>query len=170
MDAAREQASFDDSIRPFTECGGIVDFAAVRLRDDTLLRDATATFMVSGLWGIPVVNDADQYVGTCTLRSIMASVLPAAHGIVSEHLVSGEQPGQPEQSVAERWRRERALRRPIGQILDLEVPSVRLSTALPRLLFVLCRHAPVVPIVSDSGRRLVGVASLDRALRALCAG
>lgn len=164
MDVAQEQGSLGDSIGLFTECGGIVDFAPVRLRDDATLHDAAQIFIGSGLWGIPIVNVSDQYVGTCTLRSIIASALPAARGIAPD-----ERCGPQGQNVAERQRHQRALRRPVGQILDLEVPAVRLSTALPRLLVVLCRRTPMVPIVSDSGRRLVGVASLDRAVRALYA-
>jgi len=44
---------------------------------------------------------------------------------------------------------------------------VRVSTRLPQLLTVLCRRSPLIPIVPDTGMRLLGIASLERAAHAL---
>lgn len=164
MDAADERDIFAAAIEKSIKCREIVDFQPLRLSDDATLDDATRLFLESGLWGIPVVNSNDQYIGTCTLRSLVARALPLARATAL-----GDGLDWARAAGAEEPQRRRVLRRPVAQVLDLEVPAVRISTALPHLLLVLCRQAPVVPIVSDAGRRLVGVASLQRAVRAMYA-
>jgi CBS-domain-containing membrane protein len=165
MDAAHQQELASEVVGLSAEYRAIVDFAPARLRDDATLRDALRLFLASRLWGVPIVNRSGQYIGTCTLRNLVACGLPVRRGV---ELASWLGPPQHSTTVEGR-RREQILGRAVGQNLDLEITAVRLSTALPHLLLVLCRGSPIVPIVSNAGRRLLGVASLDRAMRAIYA-
>jgi hypothetical protein len=60
--------------------------------------------------------------------------------------------------------------RPVAELLDLGVPAVRESISLSQLLLVLSHRTPLVPILAEDGRRLVGVATWERAMRALWRG
>ena len=164
MSATRER-QLEDAAALIPSDDGFIDFEPPCLRQDASLRDAAQRLLETGAWGIAIVDDRDRYLGTCTFRSIVAGTLP----VKLDDGASGERVARAEQSLAQRPRIQATLDRPVTQGLDLEVPAVRLSTALPQLLSVLCRRSPIVPIVSDSGMRLLGVASLTHALRALLA-
>lgn len=140
----------------------IIDFSPRWLPVDANLRDGYQLLVETASWGVPLLDRELHYVGMLTMRSLMAVALPVA---VDDEPV--QTPLAEGAGIAERLRRDRILDRPAAQHLDLEVPVVRLSTRLPQLLAALCRRSPVVPIISDTGMRLVGVASLDRAARAL---
>jgi CBS-domain-containing membrane protein len=163
MDAAEDRWLSSDDSPSLAACRSIIDFKPLRLCEDTTIGDAARLFIGTAVWGIPIVNASEQYVGTCTLRSIIACALPPHSLTAADRLETREQ------DKLEWRRREQARRRPVAQAVDLEVPAIRLSTALRDLLLVLCRRAPIVPIISDSGRRLLGVASLERAVRTLYA-
>lgn len=140
----------------------IIDFSPRWLAADVNLREAHQSLAETASWGVPLLDRDLRYVGMLTLRSLMAVALP---------VVVDDQPVQASLAegagIPERLCRDRILDRPAAQHLDLEVPVVRLSTRLPQLLAALCRRSPVVPIISDTGMRLVGIASLDRAAKAL---
>lgn len=138
---------------------GIVDFSPRWLAADASMRDAHRWLAETVSWGVPLVGRDSCYVGMLTLRSLMTVALPVA---VDDALLQAPLAG-----IFDRLRLDRILDRPAAQHLDLEVPVVRLSTRLPQLLAALCRRSPVVPIISDTGMRLVGIASLDRAAKAL---
>lgn len=125
---------------------GIVDFAPQCLPVDSTLAQADQLLAARGLWGVPLVDTAGDYAGMLTLRSLVAAALPVTLDAAP---------------------RRRLLECAARQFVDLEVPIVRVSTKLPQLLAVLCRRSPLVPIVADSGMRLLGVASLERAARSL---
>lgn len=163
MNAAEDQP-VENIVAAGADENGLIAFEPFCLREDASLREAAQQLIERGAWGIPVVDVAHRYVGTCTLRSIVAGTLPVgadtagaagrvasagAHGLTSPRLRA-------------------SLDRPVTQALDMEVPAVRLSTPWPQLLVVLCRRSPVVPIVTDSGMRLLGMATLRRAVRVLC--
>jgi len=152
----------EDAAASIPSDDGFIDFEPSCLRQDASLRDAAQRLLDTGAWGIAIVDDCGRYVGTCTFRSILAGTLPVS--------INEGRSARAEQGLAVRPRIQATLERPVTQGLDLEVPAVRLSTDLPQLLSVLCRRSPIVPIVSDSGMRLLGVASLTHALRALLAG
>ena len=143
--------NLDLSRKPPGLAADIVDFAAQRLSGDVTVREARQFLAGTGAWGVPLVGQDGDYIGMLTLRSMVGAVLPVAIG---------------EQAV-NRSRLERELDRPAGQLIDLEVPVVRLSTKLPQLIAALCRRAPILPIVSDTGMRFLGIASLERAAHAL---
>jgi CBS domain-containing protein len=143
---------------------GLIDFEPFCLREGASLREAAQQLVERGLWGIAVVDVAQRYVGTCTLRSIVSGTLPVA----ADTAVSAGPVARAGAHGLASPRLRAALDRPVTQALDIEVPAVRLSTPLPQLLVVLCRRSPVVPIVSDSGMRLLGMATLSRAVRVLC--
>jgi CBS domain-containing protein len=165
MSATRER-QLGDAAASIPSDDGFIDFEPPCLRQDASLREAAQRLLETGAWGIAIVDDCGRYVGTCTFRSIVAGTLP----VRIDDGASGERAARAEQSLAVDPRIQATLERPVTQGLDLEVPAIRLSTALPQLLSVLCRRSPIVPIVSDSGMRLLGVASLTHALRALLAG
>ena len=129
-----------------SEDSGVVDLAPQRLPVDATLGDAERLLAEGGLWGVPLVEAGGDYAGMLTLRSLVAAALPDALDTAL---------------------RRRLLDRPAREMIDLEVPVVRVSTKLPQLLAVLCRRSPVVPIVPDCGMRLLGLASLGRAAHAL---
>lgn len=137
----------------------LVDFAARFLPGDATLREARQFLAGTGSWGVPLVDEDANYVGMLTLRSMVAAALPVALG-------GGESPGA-RIPPARPGRLERDLDRPARDVIDLEVPVVRLSTRLPQLISALCRRSPVLPIVSDAGMRFLGIASLERAAHAL---
>lgn len=139
----------------------LIDFSPVRLRDNVGLREVAQVLITSGLWGVPVVDEGDDYVGICTLRSLTACTLPAT---LRDDAAGGAARGI---TPLSHGRLSGALDRSIRQVLDLQVPAIRISTGVPQLLAALCRRSPVIPIVSDIGMRLLGVASLERAVRAL---
>lgn len=143
------------------ECAGIVDFAAQRLSTNATVGDAERLLSGGGLWGVPLVDRDGDYAGMLTVRSLVAAALPA---MVERTPQGGTWPMD---AGPVRLLRRSLLDRPACQLVDLEVPVVRASTKLPQLLAVLCRRAPVVPIVPDTGMRLLGLASLERAARAL---
>lgn len=141
---------------------GLIDYSPRRISADATLHDATRVLVESAAWGVPLVERDDQYVGMLTLRSVVSPVLPV--------VVNGDplrEPGEIARGLIERLRLDHSLDLPARHAIDLEVPVVRLSTKLPQLLAALCRRAPMVPIVADTGMRLVGVASLARAARLL---
>ncbi|HZB90902.1 MAG TPA: CBS domain-containing protein [Stellaceae bacterium] len=161
---ATQPGSCEESAPLVAAGDGIIDFAPPSLGEDVTLREAAAQLVESGALGIAVLDRGGRYLGTCTLRSIVAGALPVmADTAPSELLLRASRPG------AAGSRLRAALERPVTQGLDVEVPVVRLSTSLPHLLIALCRRSPVVPIVSDAGMCLLGMATLPRALRALCA-
>ncbi|MBV8537059.1 MAG: CBS domain-containing protein [Alphaproteobacteria bacterium] len=129
------------------ETAGVIDFVPRRLPAEATLQDALPLLAGTGLWGVPLVDAAGDYSGMLTLRSLVTAALPVALDATSS--------------------RRRLLDRPAREFVDLEVPVVRVSTRLPQLLAVLCRRSPLIPIVPDSGMRLLGVASLERAAHAL---
>jgi len=163
--SAKRERQLEEAAASSPSDDGFIDFEPPRLRQDATLRDAAQRLLETGAWGIAIVDDGGRYVGTCTFRSIVAGTL-----LVKIDDASGERVTRAEQSLALDPRVQATLERPVTQGLDLDVPAIRLSTALPQLLSVLCRRSPTVPIVSDSGMRLLGVASLTHALRALLAG
>jgi len=124
----------------------VVDFAPERLPVDATVEDAVPLLAERGLWGVPLVDSGGDYAGMLTLRSLVVAALPVALDTAP---------------------RRQLLDRPARELVDLEVPVVRVSTRLPQLLAVLCRRSPLIPIVPDSGMRLLGIASLERAARAL---
>lgn len=138
---------------------GIIDFAAQRLSADMPLGEARLALAASGDWGMALVDGDGQYVGMLTLRSIVALSLRTALEDAGGHDAAPGAAGRVRPDLGSAW--------PARQVIDLEVPVVRLSTQLPQLLSALCRRAPVVPIVSDTGMKLLGVASLQRAARVL---
>ena len=146
-----------------TGTDGIIDFAAASLREDATLRDAARLLLSSGQWGVPVVDGQGGYVGTCTLRSILAAALP----VTEESRAAGETIAEPGAWAPTAARLRSALQRPVTQGLDIDVPAIRLGTRLPQLLGVLCRRSPMVPIIADTGVRLLGTASLARSLKTL---
>jgi CBS domain-containing protein len=134
------------------------------LRRDAPLRQAADILVESGAWGVPVVDEGGLYLGLCTTRSILARCLPVSPST----LAPGAGLGYLRHDVSrlrERlcWEADR----PVGELLDLGVPAVRESTSVPQLLLILDRRTPMVPIVSDAGRHLLGVATWERALRAI---
>ncbi len=126
---------------------GVIDFAPQHLSADATLEDVVPLLAGHPRWGVPLVDAAGDYAGMVTLRSLVAAALPVA----------------PDAAPSQR----RLLDRPACEFVDLEVPVVRVSTRLPQLLTVLCRRSPLIPIVPDSGMRLLGIASLERAAHAL---
>jgi CBS domain-containing protein len=128
------------------EAADLVDFAPERLPVDATVEDAVPLLAERGLWGVPLVDSGGDYVGMLTLRSLVVAALPVALDAAP---------------------RRRLLDRPARELVDLEVPVVRVSTRLPQLLAVLCRRSPLIPIVPDTGMRLLGIASLERAAHAL---
>lgn len=143
--------------------GAIIDFEPSWLYEDASFREVIRLFIEGGLWAVPVVSRRNQYLGTVTLRSTMASGLRVPIGGVPRCDPVGS---TSDRAPGHEWF-DGTLERPVYQFFDLEVPAVRLSTALPQLLLVLCRRSPIVPIVSDSDMRLLGTASLGRAVQAL---
>ncbi|HTP84260.1 MAG TPA: CBS domain-containing protein [Alphaproteobacteria bacterium] len=129
------------------EGAGVIDFAPQHLSADATLEDAVPLLAGHALWGVPLVDASGDYAGMVTLRSLVAAALPVALDTA---------PSQ-----------RRLLDRPAREFVDLEVPVVRVSTRLPQLLTVLCRRSPLIPIVPDTGMRLLGIASLERAAHAL---
>ena len=67
-----------DRSRPLAAESPFIDFAPHHVRDDLCLRCAVPLLLSSGLWGMPVVDEDDRYVGICTLRSLTACMLPVA--------------------------------------------------------------------------------------------
>jgi CBS domain-containing protein len=163
MNAASTQDQSCEPPLPVASGDGIVDFAAPRLRESASLLEAARLLLASGAWGVPVVDGEGHYLGTCTLRSIVAAALP----VTEEGRAVGEDIATARAGAPTAARLRGALRRPVTQGLDIEVPAVRLGTRLPQLLAVLCRRSPMVPIIADSGMRLLGTASLRRSLRML---
>lgn len=131
------------SLEEWTE---IVDRAPPRLSVESTVGDAERLLAERGIWGVPLVDAGGDYAGMVTLRSLVTAALPVMLDAVP---------------------RGRLLDRPARELVDLEVPVVRVSTRLPQLLAVLCRRSPLVPIVPDWGMRLLGIASLERAARTL---
>jgi CBS domain-containing protein len=146
------------------EARDFIDLSPHCLPPETSLEAAASLLAEHGLWGAPVVGRHDAYLGTCTVKSILACALP----IAPETVPSGSGLGYLRENVARvRERLRGAIRRRVDDLIDLDVPMVRESTSLPQLLFVLGRRAPMVPIVTDTGGRLVGVVHWERVLRAL---
>lgn len=143
------------------EPASVIDYAPPRLAADTGLLEAARFLTRLRLWGVPLVDGDADYVGMLTLRSLVAVALPVALDTDS----SG-----PAHAALGRLRLDGVLDRPARQLIDLDVPAVRISTKWPQLLTALCRRAPLVPIVSDTGMRLLGVASLARAANLLYRG
>jgi CBS domain-containing protein len=144
-------------------CGpGLIDFAPRKLAAEATLREANSLLAETAAWGVPLLDGDMHYEGMLTLRSLMAVALPV---VMDDGLLHA--PGSEVAALVDRLSRDRILDRPARLHLDLEVPVVRLSTRWPQLLAALCRRSPVVPIISDTGTRLIGVASLDRAAKAL---
>lgn len=143
------------------DCAGIVDFAPQRLSATATLGDAERLLTERGLWGVPLVDRDGDYAGMLTVRSLVAAALPVM-------VERGPQRGIPPAGTeSDELLRRQLLDRPACLLVDLDVPVVRASTKLPQLLAVLCRRSPVVPIVPDTGMRLLGLACLERAARAL---
>ncbi len=125
---------------------GVVDRAPQRLSVEATVGEAERLLAEHGIWGVPLVDAGGDYAGMLTVRSLVAAAVPV---------------------MIEAAPRRRLLDRLARELVDLEVPVVRVSTKRPQLLAVLCRRSPLVPIVADSGMRLLGLASLERAAHAL---
>lgn len=159
MNAAQEKPPAP--VRSAVPGPDIIDREPLRLEEHLRLRDAVPLVFDRGVWGAPVIDARGDYLGTFSLRSFLACALPV--------IVDDAPQPRPLLLPAGSRRFEAALARPVRDVLDLEVPVVRLSTALPQLLVALCRRSPIIPILADSGMRLLGVASIERAARALSA-
>lgn len=155
------QEEIPDSVED-AQSAGIIDFAPRWLSADATLGDANRLLAEATTWGVPLLDGDAHYVGMLTLRSLLAAALPV---VVDEDPLQTS-PIEPA-GIPGKLRLARILDRPARLHLDLEVPVVRRSTRVPQLLAALCRRSPMVPIVADTGMRLIGVASLDRAAKAL---
>jgi CBS domain-containing protein len=145
----------------------VIDRVPATLRRDATLREAAEALIQRNAWGIPVLEDGGDYLGVCSVRSVAERCLP----VRPDSLAPGAGLGYLRHDLEElRERLSREAGRPVADLLDLGVPAVRQSTSLPQLLLVLGRRAPLVPILADDGRRLVGVATWERAMRALWRG
>jgi CBS domain-containing protein len=143
----------------------IVDRSPPTLRRDATLREAADMLIGGGAWGLPVLDAGGRYLGACTMRSIVARCLP----VLPDTLAPGAGLSYLRHDIKRlRERLAWEAERPVAELLDIDVPTARESTSLPQLLLILGRRSPLVPIVSDSGRRLLGIATWERAMRALC--
>jgi CBS-domain-containing membrane protein len=141
-----------------------VDPAPPTLRHDAPLRQAAAMLEQSGGWGVPVLDANGDYLGVCTARSLIARSLP----VMPTSLAADGGLAYLRYDV-DRLRAQVGLDadRPVAEILDTDVPVARASTSLPQLLVMLCRRHPMVPILSDKGHRLLGIATWARAVTAI---
>jgi len=140
---------------------GLIDFMPRVLAEHATVGEGRRLLDRLSLWGIPIVDGQGRYVGTLTVRSIVAAGLPVALE------AAGTAHAMTPAGAAERERLRLLLGQPARHLVDLQVPVIPLSTSPIDILRALCRRSPVVPIVADAGLLLVGVASLPRAMAAL---
>jgi CBS domain-containing protein len=161
---AERDESRDSTVAALLQ-SGLVDRNPRTMRNDRTLDAALDALLAHGASGVPVVDAAGRYLGTCTLRGI-ASLCLLVKGetaaLVSSLAFLREDIGRLSQRLGA------ALDRPVSSALDPYVPVLRPSASLAELFFLYYRNNPLVPIVDDAqDRRLVGTVAWDRALSLL---
>ena len=124
--------------------------------------DAVAALSSSRAWAVPV-TDRGFYIGAVTTASLLGLALPLAPETVPPSGL-GWLPIDPkrlQRQLADR------LAASVEQAIDIGVPTIRVASSPAHLVLMLARRAPAVMVLDDDGRRLLGIASGETALRLL---
>jgi CBS domain-containing protein len=143
---------------------GFVDVTSPTLPIGATVLDAVELMLKTHRWGVPIVEHERDYVGMITAASVLARSLPIHPETILPHSSLG---WLPDVVKTMRGRLRSELTHPVEALIDISVPPVRISTSPADVLLLLMRRAPMLPVVSDSDRRFIGIVSWHPAIEAL---
>jgi CBS domain-containing protein len=123
---------------------------AISVRQDARARDALKVMLDNGVPGVPVVNDRGYVIGFVNDAHLLASTLPSFVTFVDNL------PRSPE--GADGWVRynRSAVDRPVGELMDREVPEVDLEHSEIVAAHKMVHEGTPCVVVTDAGR-VVGI-------------
>jgi hypothetical protein len=141
----------------------LIDRGGHAIRDTEPLSAAIERLLGRGTWGVPVIGADDTYRGCCTFRSV-ASLCLLINGETAALMPSLGFLRDDFDRIRERL--GSSLTMPVGQAIDPFVPTINVSATLPEIFFHFYRGQPLLPVIEEETRRLVGVITCQRALLA----
>jgi CBS domain-containing protein len=136
--------------------GGFVDRTPPKVSVEANVRQALDLMMTSRVWGLPVLEHGQDYVGMITAASLFSRCMPIHPETLLPH--SGLA-WLPDPVRMMRARLGAALENRVEDLIDVNVPPVRVSTSPADAALLLIRRTPVLPVIADSGRRFIGTLS-----------
>jgi hypothetical protein len=142
----------------------LLDRRPLTLRAEDDAAHAVSALLVNNGWGAAVLDTDSRYLGMCTLRSLadlalLVSVDSTPHAPAFDY--HHEDIG----ALAARFAAK--VDTPVTRALDRGVPMVRGTQSLPQVLALLIRRAPILAVLDERDESLLGVVTLERALRLL---
>ena len=132
------------------------------LAADTTVGEAVALLTSQHLFALPVADAAGGYAGLFGVQDVVGLLLPSgtAEGLVPDLAFMADDLGEIRDRLGER------AGRPIGPLLDDDLPTLRPESPIVEALFLLHKHRHPLAVV-DADRRLVGLMTHWEALAAL---
>jgi hypothetical protein len=155
---AQETAAHDIAASP------LLDRRPLILRADDDAARALSTLLARNAWGAAVLDKTNRYLGLCTLRSLGdLALLVSADS--TPYLPSLDYHREDVGAMVSRLASRADT--PVSSLLDRTVPVVYGTQSAPQALSVLIRRPPILAVLDEHDRSLLGVVTLDRGLRLL---
>lgn len=149
---------------PADDAGALIDRAPVSARPDDRLGPVAWHMLREGLWGVPIVDADNVYVGMVTLRGLADCCLGAAGGaMLSVPTLRFMRNGL----ISAREQFKRKADRPVAEFMDTEIRALDEPVSVPEAMMLAYRGQLIAPVVRERDKRLMGVLRLDDLLRAV---
>lgn len=166
MDILAQSASAlaQDAVAAGIASSPLLDRRPLVLRANDTAARAVSTLLARNAWGAAVLDDSNRYLGLCTLRSLGdLALLVSADS--SPYLPALDYHREDLGAMAERFAIKAEA--PVSSLLDRAVPVVSGAQSLPQALALLVRRPPILAVLDEHDRSLLGIVTLDRGLRLL---
>ena len=162
---ARPAAAFaDDTTAADIASSPLLERRPLAARPQDSVARALSSLLSCNAFGAVVLDAQGAYLGMCTLRSLAdLALLVSARGARLAPQLDYHREGV--DAIAARLAANGDGL--VADRLDDAVPILRGSQSLPQALATLIRQPPVAAVVDEAGRAMLGVITLERAMRTL---